>query len=123
MPKNTTILALAGALTALAAAITEDYGGECTSSGTATGEAAAPPAEAPKKRGRPPATEPTPPPEGFKTYDELKEIIKPLVEAKRAQEVRAILKHLGVDTTMKDLPNEKQAEFLKDVEALLNDSV
>lgn len=121
MPKNTTILALAAAAASLAtaaAAVAEEYG-ETT---TAASEAAP---EAPEKgkRGRPAKEKEEPAGETFKTYDELKEIIKPLVDAKRAPDVKAILKKLGVETGMKDLPNEKQAEFLKDVEALLNDTV
>lgn len=114
MPKNTTILALAAALTALSAAIVEEYGGEAVETTTAGA------AEAPKKRGRPAAI--AEPAEDFKTFEQLQAIIKPLVDDKRALEVRAILKRLGVEK-LAELPNEKQAEFLKDVEALLNDSV
>jgi hypothetical protein len=114
MAKNTTILALAGALTALAAAITEEYGSTETPAGPSAVETPA------KVKAKP--VKPAPAAEDYKTYDELKEIITPLVDAKRAPEVKAILKRLGVEA-LKDLPGEKQAEFLKDVEALLNDSV
>lgn len=114
MAKNTTLLALAAALTALASAITEECGSAAAAPETTTGEEA----PAPSKRGRPPgkpAAEKEAP--ESKTLDELKEIIKPLVAEGRGAEIKAILKKLDCEA-LKDLPAEKQAAFLKDVEAL-----
>ena len=119
MAKNTTILALAGALTALAAAITDEYGNPA-----ATEPVEAPAAESPAKgkRGRPAADKPSEPADDVKTYEELSEIVNPLVIAKRIPEIKAILTRLGA-ASMHDLAASKQAEFLKDIEALLNDGI
>jgi hypothetical protein len=120
MAKNTTLLALAAALTALASAITE----ECNSpSGggaapdtkpdeTLTGDAPA------GRRGRPakPADAPKP-----KTMEELKEIIEPLVKGKLSIKIKAILKDDFDILQMKDLPDEKQGEFLAKLKPLFEE--
>lgn len=102
----------------------------------ATGEAA----PAPKRKGRPPgSTNAAPPvvetpaepekpklPEGAKTLDELRALIKPLILATRGEEVKAVLNkfapkdHSG-DYTLSLLSErpETHAEFVKEIEALL----
>lgn len=73
-------------------------------------------------------TKPEPPakPEGSKTLDELRALIKPLILATRGEEVKAVLNkfapkdHSG-DYTLSLLSErpETHAEFVKEIEALL----
>ena len=118
MATKTTILALASAAAALATAassIAEELGGGNASAASETTTTTAPPEG--KKRGRPAAPSGEDKPE-YKTLDELKEIIAPLVKDSRGADIKKLLKDTyGVDG-MKDLPGEKQAAFLKDIEAL-----
>lgn len=118
MANKMTILALASAAAALAiaaSAVAEEFS---TSGENINTPAQEPPAAEAPKRGRPPGQPAADKkaPEG-KTLDELKEIIKPLVAEGRGAEIKAILKKLDCEA-LKDLPAEKQAAFLKDVEAL-----
>lgn len=100
--------------------------------------------DAPKKRGRPAATpaapatpDPEPPkpaeapapaapaPTGGKTWEELKGVIEPAVKKGHGVEVKKIIaKHLPEEEKgggLRALANhpEKQADFIKDIEALL----
>jgi len=120
------ILALASAATALAtaaAAVAEELSGEVTgkpTAGTPAPEAGTTEDPAPRRRGRPPgasaATTETPAaPEG-KTEEELREVIRPLVEEGRGEEVKKVIAKYG--TALKTIPADKHAEFVKDIDAL-----
>lgn len=129
------ILALATAASALAtaaAAVAEELGGACTGKPESPAPDPLPQAsttgdEAPKRRGRPPtggaAAEPpaTPAPAasaatGGKTYEELRDLIKPLVEEGRGEEVKKVIAKYG--TSLKEIPADKHAAFEKDISAL-----
>ena len=82
-----------------------------------------------KRRGRPPVTTPaeTPaeetaapaepaPTTGTKTYEELRELIKPLVEEGRGEEVKKVIGKYAA--SLKEIPADKQAAFVKDIEGL-----
>lgn len=74
-----------------------------------------------KRRGRPPgstaaAAEPAAP--VGKTYEELKEIIRPVVEDGQQEAVKKlIVKHGGA--VLKDIPAQNHEAFTKDVQALI----
>ena len=63
-----------------------------------------------------PPTEPAPSPAIGKTYEELREVIRPLVEQGKGAEVKAVIAKYG--TSLKDLPPATHAAFEKDIEAL-----
>lgn len=129
--KQSAILALATAAAALANAATllaQELGTENT--GTTTTPQPEATADAPKRgRGRPAATEApapveqpaTPAPEPAKpaglSYEELRELIRPLVEAGRGEEVKKEIAKYG--SSLKEIPADKTGAFKKDIEALL----
>src|SRR4051812_47686870 len=112
--KQTTLLAIAAALSAIAL---EFSGGESPAAETNGGDAGA---DVPKRgRGRPPggggaadAGKAT-----GKTYEELQAIIKPIIEAGNGPELKKVIVKYS-PTGIKDLKVEDQAAFLKDVDAL-----
>lgn len=117
---KSTVLALATAASALATAAISiaDELGEDT--GAETGGAPEAPA---KRRGRPPgggaapAEQPAAP--AGKTVDELKVVIKPMIENDQGDEVKKLIaKHASPGgTKLSDIPVANQAAFIKDVEA------
>ena len=114
MATKTTLLALAAAFTALSSAITD----ECNSPSDG-GDAENTPTEAPtSKRGRPAKSADAPKP---KTLDELREIIEPLVKGKLGGKLKAILKETFEVEAMKDLPADKQDEFLAKLKPLFEE--
>lgn len=119
-----TLLAIAAAITAIA----NDLDGSeapAPSPEGAGGEAPAP------RRGRPPKSA-TPPPEetpapaqseqpkaaASKSVEELRAAIKPLIEAARGAEVKALIKQHGGDA-LASIPVANQGAFVRDIEALL----
>lgn len=59
--------------------------------------------------------------EGGKTYDELKEIIRPLVESGEGLQVKAIIKKYDPESnppSLKTMPAKNHAAFEKDIQAL-----
>lgn len=106
------ILALASAASALAsaaAAVAEEYGGE--GGGEAT--------DTPAKRTRGPNKPKDEAPAG-KTFPELQELIKPLVEAGQGAEVKKLIAKHANGGTLKELVGlpENHAAFQKDLDAL-----
>tara|TARA_R110000868_G_scaffold102236_2_gene281565 strand:- start:222 stop:596 length:375 start_codon:yes stop_codon:yes gene_type:complete len=118
------ILALANAASALAtaaAAVAEKCDGASTAAAGSgpsvkeeTTEAATETTKTTRKRGAA-ATE-TKAPEG-KTYEEMREAIKPLVEEGRGEEVKKVIAKYS-EGGLKELPVDKQGAFIKDIEAL-----
>lgn len=110
--KQTTLIAIAVALAAVA------Y--ELNPEGAPAGEEGA--TDTPKPRGRPKGSGSAPaepePPKG-KTYEELREIIKPAVDDAKGEEVKKLIARSGAKD-LKELATmpDKQAAFIKDVEAL-----
>jgi len=51
-----------------------------------------------------------------KTLDELKAIIKPLIDDARGDEVKKIIAKYGA--SLKEIPAEKHADFIKDIDAI-----
>lgn len=123
MANKTTILALATAASALAtaaSALAEECGGESTVT-TAPDEKPEATEAAPTGRGRgrgkaAPAAEEEPAKSGVQSYDELKDLIKPLVEEKRGEEVKKVIAKYGA--SLKEIADDKKAAFVKDIEAL-----
>jgi hypothetical protein len=114
MTKNI-LLIIAGAITTIA----NLFGSEHSEMPTGTPDAGAG-GDAPKRRGRPPgatAAAAEEPETKGKTLDELKELVKPLIEDGQRAEVQAIIKKYG--SSLSQIPADKQAAFVKDIEALI----
>lgn len=110
--KKETLIAIAAALSAIALEITGEEPADNENGG---GESQ----DAPKKRGRPPGSTSKEPANLGKTFEELKEIVRPLLEDGRADEVKkAVAKYVKAGGTLKDVPAEHHAAFIKDIEAL-----
>lgn len=125
--KKTTILALASAASALATAAasvadelveTPDNPQQESPDNAASGEP-------PKRRGRPPGSTNAPPAQTEtpapaatgKTYEQMRELITPLVKEGRGEEVKKIITGYGA-SSLKELPADKYPAFEKDIEAL-----
>lgn len=110
--KKETLIAIAAALSAIALEITGEEPADNENGG---GEGQ----DAPKKRGRPPGSTSKEPTNAGKTLDELREIVRPLLEEGRNDEVKKVVaKYTKVGGVLKDLPAEHHAAFIKDIEAL-----
>jgi hypothetical protein len=114
---KSTILALATAASALAtaaAAVAEEFGGDAA---PATGSDEATPTPT-ARRGRGPAKDKEPP--AGKTYEELQELIAPLVEDGKGDEVKKVIQKHTNGGNLKDLAAlpQNQAAFEKDLKAL-----
>lgn len=112
---KSTLLALAAFITSLA----NDTGGETTA--TPAADAGASPEPGKKLRGRPPGTAAAPADEKPEkptamSREELMAIIKPLMDEGLKAEVQAEIKKFG--TSLMDIPADKQAEFVANIEAL-----
>lgn len=112
---KTALVAIAAALVAIAQELDpEQANGAAPETG---GEAPA------KRRGRPPgsgaATGETTAPTAAagKTYDELKALIQPLVEAGQGEDVKKVIGKYS-STGLKDIPAKDHAQFEKDLAAL-----
>jgi len=135
--KPTTLLAIAAVLSAFAEELKSWAGTAPTSATPAPAEdnGTETEAPAPKKRGRPAAapvapTEPeaeapaapapvaTPAPAAptGKTYEELRDLIKPLVEEGRGEEVKKVISKYG--SSLKEIDAKHHAAFEKDIAAL-----
>jgi len=118
------IIALCAAASALANAaleLAQHFGDNDTPEAGDTDTPAAAATTATRGRGRPPkaATAETPAPAATvgKSYDELRALIQPLVEDGKGEDVKKIVAKYS-STGLKDLPADKQAAFVKDIEAL-----
>jgi hypothetical protein len=127
---RTTILAFASAATALASAATaladEAMGGATTDTPTGAPAGAVTggdTTEAPKgarggrgKAATAPVEEKKPAEVEGKTYEQLRDLISPLVQDGKGEEVKKIIAKYG--SSLKDIPADKHAAFEKDIEAL-----
>lgn len=130
--KKDTLLALAAFITTFA----ENECGTCTeATASQPEETPAPPSPTPaKRRGRPPTTPeppaaseaPEPPapepeapaPTGGKTYEGLRELIRPLVEGGKGAEVKAEIAKFATDLKALAALPQHHAAFEKNLEAL-----
>jgi len=121
---KTAILALAAAASALANAAVEmlrHIQGDAPTESEPEDNTDTPTAPATRGRGRPPkAAAETPaaiPAPVGKTYEELRALIEPLVEDGKGEDVKKIVGKYS-QSGLKALPADKQAAFIRDIEAL-----
>jgi len=128
---NRTLLYIAAIASAIADTTNKFIGGTPEATGDTNAAPETPTAQTTSRRGRPPKENPATPPteenpttppaeepvKGAKTEEELREVIKPLVEDGRGEEVKKLIaKHGG--TKLADLPAKNHAAFVRDIEAL-----
>lgn len=76
-----------------------------------------PKSETVAEKEKPADPEPEADPPGTMTYDQLKDLIAPLMEADRNQEVTSVIQKYG--PRLKDLEKKHHAAFKRDIQALL----